>query len=84
MSFAVDVLSNIVANIVFWALLGGLFYLFAELARRRFVTFFGLKRGGRAIVVLSNLWTPKSSGRSIGFSVAQHELMAAQSVCGYV
>ena len=82
MSFLIGLGSNTVANVLFWALLGALFWVVSTVVARRFSQFFGLNRTARVAVYLSNLWKPESSpsGRSEGYTISLHELRAAQSV----
>jgi hypothetical protein len=82
MGFILGLVSNVVANLVFWALLGIIFWAVSVTVARRFSRFFGLARVNAVAVLLSNLWTPQSStsGRPVGYTIALHELRAAQSV----
>jgi hypothetical protein len=61
MGFFLGLLSNVLANLVFWALLGAIFWAITVTAARRFSRFFGLARASSVAVVLSNLWTPQAS-----------------------
>jgi hypothetical protein len=82
MGFLLGLVSNIVANIVFWVLLGAVFWAFSTAVARRFSRFFGLVRVRSVAVFLSNLWTLEGSptGRPEGYTISLHELRAAQSV----
>lgn len=82
MGFLLGLISNMVANIVFWMLLGIAFWLLTTTITRRFSRFFGLTRVNSVAVVLSNLWTPQltRSGRTTGYTISKHELWAAQAV----
>lgn len=82
MAFVLGLVSNIAANVIFWALLGSAFWGASRVVVRRFFRFFGLVRIDSMGVYLSNLWTPQASpsGRSVGYSISLHELRAAQSV----
>ena len=82
MSFFLGIVSNILANLVFWLLLGLSFWVVSRIVVRRFFRFFGLDRTNSIGVYLSNLWTPQTSmtGRTVGYSISLHELRAAQSV----
>jgi hypothetical protein len=81
-SFFFGIVSNVLANLVFWLLLGIVFWAASRMVVRRFFRFFGLNRMGAIGVYVSNLWTPQSSptGRLVGYSISLHELRAAQSV----
>lgn len=80
MSFVLGIVSNILANLVFWFLLGISFWVASRIVVRRFFRFFGLDRTSSIGVYLSNLWTPQTSKRTVGYSISLHELRAAQSV----
>jgi hypothetical protein len=82
MAFVLGVISDIAANVVFWLLLGSVFWGVSTAVIRRFSRFFGLVRIDRIGVYLSNLWTPQSSvsGRTEGYTIDLHEFRAAQSV----
>ena len=82
MGFAISTLSNIAANIVFWVLLGALFWSAGLISARRFIRFFGLRDAQAITVYLSNLYVPSISlsGRSDGRVISIHELRAAQAV----
>ena len=82
MGFLLGLASNLVANIVFWVLLGLVFWALSTAVVRRFSRFFGLVRVRSVAVYLSNLWTPQASpsGRTEGYTISLHELRAAQSV----
>lgn len=81
MGFFLGLISNIAANLIFWALLGAVFWTISKTVARRFSRFFGLARSSSVAVVVSNLWTPQTgqSGR-VGYTISLHELWAAQSV----
>jgi hypothetical protein len=80
--FVFGVAGNIAANLIFWLLLGGLFWGISRATGRRFYRFFGLVNIESVGVYVSNLWTPEASpsGRTIGYTISLHELRAAQSV----
>jgi hypothetical protein len=82
MEFIIGLAENIVANLVFWLLLGILFWGISKASSRRFFRFFGLARIGSFGVYLSNLWTPSTGpgSKTIGYTISLHELRAAQSV----
>lgn len=75
-----DILTNVIANVVFWLGLGVIAFLYSRLAQRKFLRFFGLREAGLVAVVLSNLWSPEGSRRKVGYTVSQHELLASQSI----
>lgn len=83
-SFLVGVLGNIVANIAFWGLLGGVFWGLGKGAQARFLRFLSLGETSRITVMVSNLWQPGHSRRKIGFTISKHELLAAQAVSSFV
>jgi hypothetical protein len=82
MNFVLGIASNVLANLVFWLLLGMVFWAASRVVVRRFFRFFGLVRVDSIGVYLSNLWNPQTSltGRGVGYSISLHELRAAQSV----
>jgi hypothetical protein len=82
MAFILGLVSNVAANVIFWVLLGSVFWGASRVVVRRFFRFFGLVRVDSIGVYLSNLWTPQasSSGRTVGYSISLHELRAAQAV----
>jgi hypothetical protein len=82
MDFVLGLASNVVANIVFWILLGLVFWALSTAFARKFSRFFGLGRVRSVAVYVSNLWNPRLSrtGREVGYTISLHELRAAQSV----
>jgi hypothetical protein len=82
MGFFLGLVSNVVANLVFWALLGAHLLDSHDDRRTAVLPVFGLARVSSVAVVVSNLWTPQASpgGRAVGYTISLHELWAAQSV----
>ena len=83
MGFVLGLASNMAANLVFWVLLRGTFWVLSTAVARRFSRFFGLVRIDRIGIYLSNLWSPQASllsGRTVGYTVSLDELRAAQSI----
>jgi hypothetical protein len=80
MGFILGLAGDVAANVIFWALLGFIFWAFSTTVARRFSRFFGLARATNVAVFLSNLWTPQASRHPVGYTIALHELWAAQSV----
>lgn len=80
MAFLLGLVSNVLANVVFWLGLGAMVWLVASIARRRFVDFFGLSRDGQITVHLSNLWDPASTAGPAGYTISRHEFQVTQSV----
>lgn len=82
MDFILGILDNILANLVFWLLLGIFFWLISTTVSRNFSQFFGINSVRTIAVYLANLWTPASSlsKRPVGYIISMHELWAAQSV----
>jgi hypothetical protein len=74
MGFLLGLASNIAANIIFWLLLGLVFWAAGAMVARRFTRFFGLDRMRSVAVYLSNLWSPQVSSRNLGYTIALHEL----------
>ncbi|WP_405180920.1 hypothetical protein OG225_06950 [Nocardia sp. NBC_01377] len=79
MSFLLEVATNLLANIVFWLLLGFLFFMGSRTVESKMVRFFGLGRSRQIQVLLSNLAEPYPDGRP-RYSLSLHEFQAAQSV----
>jgi len=75
-----DILTNVIANIVFWLGLGFTVAALARLAQRRFRRFFGLHTNQQLVICLSNLWTTAMSSRPRGYSISLHELRATEAV----
>jgi hypothetical protein len=82
MGFFIGMLSNVLANLIFWILLGIVFWLTGTVVARRFSQFFGLRNVQGVTVYLSNLYKPTASlsRRPEGYVIPLHELRAAQSV----
>ena len=80
MAFLLGLVSNVLANVVFWLGLGALVWLVASIARRRFVDFFGLGRDGQITVHLSNLWDPASTAGPVGYTISRHEFQVTRTV----
>ena len=60
MGFILGLAGDVAANVIFWALLGFIFWAFSTTVARRFSRFFGLARATNVAVFLSNLWTPQA------------------------
>ena len=80
MEFLTDVLSNVVANVAFWLLLGGAFWLVSRFGQAKFNRFFGTATAGRVTIVLSNLWKASESRRPVGYTISLHESLAGQRI----
>ena len=72
--------SNLLANVLFWLGLGAVAWLATLVARRRFLRFFGLDTNTHMTIYLSNLWERQRSTSPIGFMISLHEFRAAQSI----
>ena len=83
-TFLIDVITNVVANIVFWIWLGLTFAAYGKIVQERFRNFFGLTKELRLTICLSNLWSQTSSPqRDIGrarYYIGLNELKASQSI----
>ncbi|MEV0852131.1 hypothetical protein [Nocardia fluminea] len=79
MSFVESVVTNLVANIAFWLLLGAAFLVGGRQVERRMVRFFAMHRSRRIDVYLSNTALPRPDGRP-RYSLSLHEFHAAQAV----
>lgn len=82
MAFFLGIVRIVLANLIFWLLLGVTFWVVSRVVIRRFLRFFGLARVNSIGIYLSNLWNPQASltGRTVGYTISLHELQAAQSV----
>ncbi|MCX2950177.1 hypothetical protein [Lentzea sp. NEAU-D7] len=84
LSFWLGVLGNVVANVVFWALLGVVFWGIAKASREKIARFLGLGRSNHVRIILSNIWRPEGSMRQVGFSISRHELQASNIVTTFL
>lgn len=75
-----DILTNVIANVVFWIGLGVTAAAVVRVAQRRFRRFFGLDANQQLATCLSNLWTTATSTRPRGYSVSLHELRASEAI----
>lgn len=79
MEFLINVLSNVVANIVFWLILGIIAWIAIQVSQSRFLKFFSLERNQRIVVYLSNLWNP-STEKPEGYIISEHEFRASECI----
>lgn len=75
-----DVLTNVIANFVFWIGLGLIVAFLVRIAQRRFRRFFGLTSNPNLAACLSNLWSNEVSARPRGYAVSLHELRASEAI----
>jgi len=75
-----DILTNVVANLIFWLGLGLIVGLTVRFGQRKFQKFFGLCVNQYLTVCLSNLWSTEISRRPRGYAVALHELRASEAI----
>jgi hypothetical protein len=82
MDFLLNLLSNIVANIIFWFVLGiAAWGAIRITTQNKFLHFFNLTYNKNLIVYLSNLWRrTSSSSRTEGYSLSEHEFRATQNI----
>jgi hypothetical protein len=82
MGFLLGLVSNVAANVIFWLLLGVVFWGLSVAFARRFNRFFGLGQARSVAVYVSNLWDRRTSvpGREEGYTISLHELRAGQAV----
>lgn len=76
-----NVIASLIANGIFWILLGMLVWFSYVLpVRRRFEKFFGLNNSTSVNIYLSNLWDPTKSSPKWGNIIAGQELDAARII----
>lgn len=84
MSFLVDVVTNVLANIIFWVVLGLAFAAYVQASKARFRRFFGLAPDLKLTICLSNLWSSSTSTqpnhRRARYYIGLNELKASQSI----
>jgi hypothetical protein len=77
----VDLATNVLGNVVFWVLVGVLALGSSRMLQRRVYAFFGVPRGGRVTVFVSNAWRPApGSDTTQGYALSLHELRGWQTV----
>ena len=74
MGFILGLASDVAANVIFWTLLGIIFWAAGATIARRFSRFFGLSRADAVAVYVSNLWNPLTNKRPVGYAISLHEL----------
>jgi hypothetical protein len=79
MSFLVDTAANVLANLLFWFGLGGIFWLLARTGRRRFLRFFGVERDRSLTAYLSNLGLPTGDRRT-KLLISGHEFLVVRTL----
>ncbi|HWO63232.1 MAG TPA: hypothetical protein VNO31_24675 [Umezawaea sp.] len=75
-----DIITNVIANILFWIGLGFAVAALVRITHRRFRGFFGLNDNQNLAVCLSNLWTSETSTRPRGYAISLHELRASEAI----
>lgn len=77
----VDLATNVLGNLVFWVLVGFAAFTSSRVLQRRVYAFFGVPRGGRITVIVSNAWRRgPTSETSQGYALSLHELRGWQTV----
>lgn len=79
MKFLENLLINILANAIFWFVLGFLIWLFIKSTQSRFLRFFGLDKTRKLVVYLSNLWVPTTE-KPKGYILSGHEFCVAELI----
>lgn len=79
MEFALNVLGNVLANLVFWAGLGSLAWLAILTTHRKLINFFGLRGNKTLIVYLSNAYE-STKEKPIGGLISEHEFHVVETV----
>ena len=76
-----NVVSSLVANAIFWILLGVIVWFSYVLpVRRKFEKFFGLNNNTSVNIYLSNLWDPTKSNSKWGKIISGQELDGARTI----
>ena len=75
-----DIVTNVIANILFWIGLGFAVAALVRITHRRFRGFFGLNDNQNLAVCLSNLWSTETSRRPRGYAISLHELRASEAI----
>jgi hypothetical protein len=71
----------VLGNVVFWVLVGVLALGSSRVLQRRVYAFFGVPRGGRITVIVSNAWRrAPGSDTAQGYALSLHELRGWQTV----
>jgi len=79
MDFLASLISDIVANVIFWVGLGFLTWLSIKTTQSRFQKFFGLDTNRTLVVYLSNLWR-LGEARPPGCVISGFEFRATESI----
>jgi hypothetical protein len=79
MDFLVNLISNVLANVIFWFGLGLVIWIGIRITQSRFLKFFGLEFNRTLIVYLSNLWEP-TTRKPEGYVISGHEFRVSESV----
>ncbi len=77
----IDLVTNVLGNLVFWLLVGVAAFASSRVLQRRVYAFFGVPRGGRIAVIVSNAWRrAPGSDTAQGYALSLHELRGWQTV----
>jgi len=80
-----EIAANLIANAIFWLLIGGIAWLTYRLTlQRKFESLFGFKNEKTLVIYLSNLWDPTMNVRPWGEIIVGNELHAASEIQGVI
>jgi hypothetical protein len=79
MQFLLDVVTNILANIIFWIGFGAISWIAIRISQRAFARFFGISTNRNIQVYVSNLSQPQLDMPE-KFSLSEHEFRAVEAI----
>ena len=79
-NYLIDLFINILANVMFWLVLGLGFHCIIRRTQSEFLRFFGLEHNRKLIVYLSNLWLPTMTKKPPGCIVAGQEFKVPKTL----
>ncbi len=86
MNFLINIMTSVIASIIFWAGLGAVFAGYVKTTQAHIRKFFGLKSEHKLIIYLSNVWSPDTVLRSESsrpvYYIGLSELKASQALTG--
>ena len=76
-----EVIVSVVADSIFWLLVGFVSWIAIKASQKKFLSFFGLENGKPIHIYLSNLWVA-SQEKPIGYLISGHEFKVTESING--